>query len=156
MIQKAFGNDSLSRTKVFRWHKDFVNGRETVADEPRSGHPASVRTSTNVDHVRAFVRQDQRLKIRIITDELNINECTVHQIFTQDFNTRKVCANMVPKNVNDNQKARRKEVSAVMLQWVENEPDVLNQVVTGDESWFFEYDPETKRQSEEWHTPQSP
>jgi hypothetical protein len=33
-IQKAFGNDSLSRAQVFRWHKDFVNGRETVKDEP--------------------------------------------------------------------------------------------------------------------------
>jgi hypothetical protein len=24
-IQKAFGNDFLSRAQVFRWHKDFVN-----------------------------------------------------------------------------------------------------------------------------------
>jgi hypothetical protein len=39
-IQKAFGNDSESRAQVFRWHKCFVNGRETVEDEPRSGHPA--------------------------------------------------------------------------------------------------------------------
>jgi hypothetical protein len=32
--QKAFDNDSLSRAQVFRWHNDFVNGRETVEDEP--------------------------------------------------------------------------------------------------------------------------
>jgi hypothetical protein len=25
-------------------------------------------------------------------------------------------------------------------------------VITGDETWTFEYDPETKRQSTEWHT----
>jgi hypothetical protein len=36
------------------------------------------------------------------------------------------------------------------------QPDFLNRIITGDESWFFEYDPETKRQSEEWQTPQSP
>ena len=29
-------------------------------------------------------------------------------------------------------------------------------LVTGDESWVFDYDPETKRQSEEWHTKSSP
>ena len=28
--------------------------------------------------------------------------------------------------------------------------------ITGDESWIFEYDPETKRQISEWHTSSSP
>jgi hypothetical protein len=69
-IQSAFGNDSLSRAQVFRWHKDFVNGREMVEDEPRSGRPASVRTSTNVDRVRAFIRQDRRLTIGMIAMNL--------------------------------------------------------------------------------------
>ena len=30
-----------------------------------------------------------------------------------------------------------------------NEPDLLNSVITEDETWVFEYDPETKRQSRE-------
>jgi predicted DNA-binding protein YlxM (UPF0122 family) len=133
-IQKAFGNDSLSRAQVFRWHKDFANGRETVEDEPRSGRPASVRTSTNVDPVRAFVRQDRRLTIRMIADELNINKSAVHQIVTHDLNTGKVCAKMISKNLNDDQNARRKELSAEMLERLETEPGFLNRVVTGDES----------------------
>ena len=29
-------------------------------------------------------------------------------------------------------------------------------MITGDETWMFEYDPETKRQSKEWHTSASP
>ena len=32
----------------------------------------------------------------------------------------------------------------------------MDKVITGDESWVFDYDPETKRQSEEWHTKSSP
>jgi len=32
----------------------------------------------------------------------------------------------------------------------------LHKVITGDESWVFDYDPKTKRQSEEWHTKSSP
>jgi hypothetical protein len=92
----------------------------------------------------------------MIADELNINECMVHQIDKQDLNMRNVCAKMVPKNLNEDQKVHRKEVSAEMLEWLETEPHFLNWVITGDESWFFEYGPETKRQSEEWHMPQSP
>jgi hypothetical protein len=52
----------------------LVNGRETVEDEPRSGRPASVRTSTDVDRMRAFIRQDRHLTTRMIADELHINE----------------------------------------------------------------------------------
>jgi hypothetical protein len=58
-IQKAFDNDSLSRVQVFQWHRDFVNGRETVEGGPRSGRPASVRTGTNIDSVvLSFVKID--------------------------------------------------------------------------------------------------
>jgi len=32
----------------------------------------------------------------------------------------------------------------------------LEQVITGDEMWVFEYDPEKKRQSSEWLTTESP
>jgi hypothetical protein len=32
----------------------------------------------------------------------------------------------------------------------------LNKRATGDETWTFQYDPETKRQSAEWHTSASP
>jgi hypothetical protein len=129
----VFGNDSLSRAQVFRWHKDFVNGREMVEDEQRSGRPTSVRTNTNVDRVRAFIRQDRSLTIGKITDVININECTVHQIVTQDFFIKKVCAKMVPKNLNSDQKAPRNEVTAEILERLETEAGFLNRAITGDE-----------------------
>lgn len=34
---KVFRDDSMSRTQVFWWHKEFKNGRENVADKPQSG-----------------------------------------------------------------------------------------------------------------------
>ena len=38
------------------------------------------------------------------------------------------------------------------------EPNFLHKVITGDESWVFNYNPKTKRQSEDekWHTKSSP
>jgi hypothetical protein len=96
-VQKAFGKDSPPRSQILRWHKDFVRGRETVDDEQRSGRPAAVKTNTNVDFVGAFISQDRHLTIRMIAHEFDINECTVHQIVTQNLNMRKMCAKMVPK-----------------------------------------------------------
>jgi ribosomal protein S25 len=96
----------LSHAPVFRWHKGYAHGREMVQDETQSRRHALVGTSTNVDRVRAFIRQDRRLTIRMIADELNINECMVRQIVTKDLNVRKLFAKMVPKNSHDDQKAR--------------------------------------------------
>lgn len=39
---------------------------------------------------------------------------------------------------------------------IKNDPHFFERVITGDECWVFEYDPETKRQSMEWHTATSP
>jgi len=62
---------------------------------------------------------------------------------------RKVCANMVPKVLSFEQKECRKELCLDLLQCSENEPDLLNSIITCDETWIFTYDPETKQQSME-------
>jgi hypothetical protein len=69
---------------------------------------------------------------------------------------RRTCAKIFPKNLNDDQKKRRNEASAEMLERLETQPDFPTRVKTGDESWFFEYNPETNRQNKKWHTSQSP
>jgi len=43
-----------------------------------------------------------------------------------------------------------------LLGRLEIEPDFLDKVITQDESWVFNYNPETKRQSVVWHTKSSP
>jgi histone-lysine N-methyltransferase SETMAR len=32
----------------------------------------------------------------------------------------------------------------------------MSRIITGDESWVYGYDPETKRQSSQWKSPSSP
>jgi len=51
-LKRAYGEHALSRTRVFRWYKAFLGGRESVEDEPRSGRPCTSKTS----HVRPVVR----------------------------------------------------------------------------------------------------
>ncbi len=59
---------------------------------------------------------------------------------------------MVPKNFSQEQKDIRRERYLDFLQSIETDPQFLECVVTGEESWMLEYNPETKRQSMEWHT----
>jgi len=102
------------------------------------------------------VRSDRRLKLGMISSELNVNWFTVNQILTQDLDMRKVCAKMVPKKLTTEQKANRRDVFLDLLDRLEREPEFFSRVITGDESWILEYNPETKRQSRKWHTANSP
>ena len=68
---------------------------------------------------------------------------------------RKICAKMVPRLLNEQQKERRVQVCHDILEELETEPNLLGRVITGDESWIFEYDPETKRQGFQWKSPTS-
>ena len=69
---------------------------------------------------------------------------------------RKICAKMVPRLLNEGQKKRCVQVCLEILEQLKTEPNLLKRVVTGNESWIFEYDPLTKRQSREWKSTLSP
>jgi len=137
-------------------HRSFLEGREQVEDKPCAGRPSTSKTDDNVERVRSVVRSDRRLMLRMISSELNLNRFTVHKILTQDLDMRKVCTKMVPKNLTSGQKANRKDVCLDLLDRLEREPKFFSCVITGDESWILEYDLETKHQSREWHTANSP
>jgi len=63
---------------------------------------------------------------------------------------------MVQKNLTTEQKANQRDVCLDLLDCLEREPEFFSSIITGDESWILEYDPETKHQSWEWHTANSP
>ena len=69
---------------------------------------------------------------------------------------RKICAKMVRRLLHEGQKEWHVQVCQDILEQLETEPNLLKRVVTGDESWIFEYDPLTKRQSHEWKSALSP
>jgi len=88
----------------------------------------------------------------MIASELNLNHTTLHQILTQELAMRKLCAKIVPKNLTIEQKDNQKDMCFHVVERIQSDRNFLKNVITGVETWIFEYDPETKRQSKEWHT----
>jgi len=122
-----------------------------MLDDPHSGRPISSTNDQNVEVVRAVMAKDRRLSVRMIAEETGLNENVVHRILTEHLHMRKICAKLVPRNLSVEQKANRLEICQDLLERLKIESNFLHKVITGDESWVFDYDPETKRQSEEWH-----
>jgi len=48
--------------------------------------------------IRQIVRENGRLTVRSIAEQVNIDRETVRKILTEDLDMRKVCAKMVPKS----------------------------------------------------------
>ena len=62
----------------------------------------------------------------------------------------------VPKLLTPEQKEHRMRICSDTLENFENDPNLLQNVITCDETWIFQYSPETKRQSMHWKSPASP
>ena len=67
-----------------------------------------------------------------------------------------MAAKFVPNLLNFDQKTRRMTIAQEMLNDVNDHPDLLKKVITGDESWVYGYDIETKAQSFQWKHTESP
>ena len=78
-------------------------GRECVTDEERSGRPATSRTEENIAKVRNISRENLRLTVKSIAEQVNIDRGTVRKILTEDLDMRNVCAKMVPKQLIEEQ-----------------------------------------------------
>jgi len=124
---------------IFGWHRRFKEGREDVQDDPRSGQPKTQTTDANVGRVRTLVHSDQRLGVRVIAEELNMNRETVRHIVKEDLGVRKISAKMVPQILTHDQKCRL-HISSDLLRNAE----MFDRVITGDETWCFQYNLETK------------
>ena len=91
-------------------------------------------TDENIEKVRDVIWKDRRLGVWAVAEEVNLDRESVRRILMEELNMRKVCAKMVPKLLSDEQKERRKELCLDLLQCIDNEPDLLNLIITCDET----------------------
>ncbi|GFT02224.1 histone-lysine N-methyltransferase SETMAR, partial [Nephila pilipes] len=86
----------------------------------------------------------------MIAESLNMSVGSVFTIMTEDLKKKKLCARFVPHTLTTEQKEHRIASSEDLIAAADEDPNFLKTIVTGDESWCLEYDPETERQSSEW------
>ena len=73
LFQEVYGDDTMSRTRLFERYRKFKEGREEVEDDHRSGRQSTSRTDKNLRRLRQKVRNDRRLTVRMIAEELGMN-----------------------------------------------------------------------------------
>jgi hypothetical protein len=81
-----------------------------------------------------------------------LNRETVRQIVKEDLGKRKFSTKIVPWILTHDQKQRQFHISSDLLRNAE----MFDRVITADETWCFQYNPETNQQSMQWKTQNSP
>jgi len=156
MIQQAFGDQSLSRARVFQWHARFKTGRTSVDDDERTWRPTSCTTPETVTRIQELLRQDRRRTVHDIAEEVGIGYGTCQRVLTEELGMHRVTAKFVPRILTADQKEQRVNVCAELRQLTSDDETFLSRVITCDESWVCGYDSETKQQSSQWKSPTSP
>jgi hypothetical protein len=72
----------------------------------------------------------------MIADELGMSKETVRNILIRDLGMRKLAVKLVPTDFDFEEQLQ--------------ENNTLDRVITGNETWSCQHDPEDKRQSKEW------
>ena len=103
-LKRAFGQHAVLRAQIFRWHKAFLDGHESVEDKPHYGRPCMSKMDKNVTKVRSLIRSVRRMTVRMIDSELNLNHQTIHDILTEELGMQEICAKLFPKNLTNEQK----------------------------------------------------
>ena len=148
LIQKAYGDAALSRTTTFEWHKQFWEGRDSVNDDKRRGRPTS-RNDDNIAAIDKMVKEDRKATSWLKAYTLGIPKTVVLRILREDLKKQKLCSRFVPRALTWQQMYEWVAACQDLLNMINGDKIFLDKVITGDESWRFAYDPETKRQSSE-------
>uniref|UniRef100_A0A3Q0QTS4 Histone-lysine N-methyltransferase SETMAR n=1 Tax=Amphilophus citrinellus TaxID=61819 RepID=A0A3Q0QTS4_AMPCI len=149
--------DAPALSTLQKWAAKFKRGRESLKDDPRSGHPATATTQENIDRVHHMVTDDRHLTVNKIANAVGISHEQVENILHNKLGLSKVCTLWVPRLLTSDQKRTR----LVMLQanlalFEENPASFLENFLTQDECWVHHFEPEIKWQSMQWKHPSSP
>lgn len=155
----VYGDCAVDRNPVGRWAKR-VKASESLTtqlqDLPRSGRPVSATTPDMLRRVDVIIRADRRITVQHLASQLSVSNGSVCAMI-ETLGYSKVCAKWVPRSLTAEHRMQRTTMSADLLERFDAEGEAfLSRIVTGDETWVHHFEPETKRQSMEWHHPQSP
>ncbi|UYV81578.1 hypothetical protein LAZ67_20001582 [Cordylochernes scorpioides] len=74
----------------------------------------------------------------------------IGKIVTEDLKLKKTPAKFIQRFLTNEQNLCRFATCKDMLEMTRMDPECKDKIITGEETWVYGYDPETKRQSAEW------
>ena len=150
-LQKVYGNGALKYATVCKWVRRFNDGRESIENDPWVSRPVSVLMEKNVATVKTLIEEDARYNVQEIEELSGIHSFSVLKILCERLGLRKICARWVPHLLTDEQKQSLVRLSSQVIEKYDKcDPCRLEEIVTGDESWIYHFQPDSKAKNKVW------
>ncbi|GFR95729.1 histone-lysine N-methyltransferase SETMAR, partial [Elysia marginata] len=123
-----------------------------MEDEPCPGRPVTACGDANISKVLVPWSDDRRKTCDEISKDTSMSRTSAFRVLTNKLNNNNnKFSKWVPLFLTDAQEESRVNFSRNFLGRFQTEQnDFLGRVITGDDTWVYYWDPETKRQSAEW------
>ena len=142
--------EKLRYRRIHEWFKRFQEGREALEDDERSGRPRNVVNEENTEIVREFIRKEPKSSLKYIESELRISAASIYSILTENLGYIKVFAKFITHTSQPHEKDLRIQHSSDIIKEAKKNRNFLYSILTGDETWCFQYEPETNHLSSKW------
>ena len=150
-LQKVYGNGALKYSTVCKWVRHFNDGWESIDNDPRVGRSVSVLTEKNVAIVKMLIEEDARYTVQEIEELSGIHSSSVLKILHERLGLRKICTRWMPHLLTDEQKQSRVRLaSQVTEKYDKCDPRHLEEIVSGDETWIYHFQPDSKAKNKVW------
>jgi transposase len=156
-ILSVYGGKCLSRKTVHNWEEKFSQRRSKVADYVRPGRPVKIAAEATAQRVEELIQIDWSMMNCSVATALGCSHGLAYSITHDRLKFRKAFGQCVHREMKDIEKMSRMGVSLHHPLWyaVEGE-DILNRIVTEDESWMRHNQSESKRAPLQWIHSSSP
>ena len=150
-MQKVYGNGALKYATVCKWVRRFNDGRESIKNDPRVGRPVSILTEKNVATVKTLIEEDARYTMQEIEELSGIHSSSVLKILCEQLGLRKICVHWVPHLLTDKQKQGRVRLASQVIEKYDKcDPCRLEEIVIGNETWIYHFQPDSKAKNKVW------
>ena len=150
-LQKVYGNGALKYATVCNWVCRLNDGGESIENDRWVGRPVSVLTEKNVATVKKLIEEDACYTVQEIEELSGIHSSSVLKILCERLGLRMFCTRWVPHLLTDEQKQSRVRLASQVIEKYDKcDPCRLEEIVIGDETWIYHFQPDSKVKNKVW------
>ena len=107
MLNRSMKKPSVAWSLLYKWHKRYSEGRETIMADDRCGLPVSKSKTSDIKLVKDRLDVDWRVFMHELCSVLDMGYGTVHRILKDELNMNIVSARWVPRLLKNHKMERR-------------------------------------------------